>query len=243
MIRNLEVNVPKGVGGVLASQLEAAAADAISKTMIASKAKWERTAQQRLKSTRQDYMLGLNTDDSVSYPDAFTGVLTLKGGWPNMLERGFPAYDMKTGFGKSPKRTPLRDGSGWYMTIPMRHRTPSSTGVAGGTPMPEDVYAQARVLKAGTRLKDTETNYPPKQSWTGYQHKSGLYEGMQRDMKQYGKTRQSKYTTFRRVSSNSDPQSWMHPGFPGVEAIAVVEPFAQRTLNTTLMRAVNDLMN
>lgn len=242
MIRNIEAHVPSGIGDVLASQLEAAASDAISKTMIATKAKWEQTAQQRLKSTRMDYIMGLNTDDSVEFPDAFTGVLTLRGGWPTMLETGFPAFDMKQGFGRSSKRKMLSDGSGWYMTIPMRHQTPSSNGMAGGTPMPEDIYSRARALKGVTRLTGTEKDYPPGVSHAGYQHKSGIYEGMRKVSKDYAKATQSKYVSFRRVGSKSPSNSWMHPGFPGVEAINVVQPFAQRTLNKVLEQSIRDVM-
>lgn len=243
MIYDVKASIPSGIGDVLASQLEAAASDAISKTLMASKAKWEQTAQQRLKSTRMDYILGLNTDDSVEFPDAYTGVLTLRGGWPTMLEQGFPAFDMKTGFSKSSKRTMLKDGSGWYMTIPFRHGTPSASGVATGSPMPSDIYSRARALKGVTRLTGTEDDYPPQTSHAGYQHRSGIYEGMRRVTKEYAKAKQSKYVTFRRVGSKSPANSWMHPGFPGIEAIGVVEPYAQRTLNQVLSQSVSDLMN
>ena len=243
MINNIEVNVPKGIGNVLASQIEAVAQDSISKTLIATKAKWERTAQQRLKTTRSDYLFGLNTDNAVTFPDAYTGVLTLQGGWPGMLEEGYGPYDMKTGFGKSDKRKPLKDGSGWYMTIPMRHRTPGTSGAVGGAPMPEDIYSQAKALRGGQRLTDTQQNYPPGQSWTGYNHRNGIYEGMRRAEKQYQRAKQGKYQTFRRVSSKSDPASWMHPGFPGIHALDVVRPFAQRTLDRTLANAFRDVMN
>lgn len=230
-MREIRLDIPKGFGNVLASQIEMAAQSAISGTMMATKSHWEQIAQQRLTTTRADYILGLNADNSVEFPDSYTGVLTLRGKWPNMLEEGFPAYDQKRGFGASDKVRRKKDG-GWYLTIPFRHRTPDTSGSAvGGQSMPTDIYSQARALRGGQSLTGTETNYPAQTSWTGYQHKAGIYENMKRVRKQYDNTTQSQYMTFRRVSDKSDPESWWHPGFQGINAIDEVEDFARRTFN------------
>lgn len=45
-----------------------------------------------------------------------------------------------------------------------------------------------------------------------YEHKSPIFEGMVKTSKQYEKANQSMYNTFRRVSSNSDDNSWIHQG-------------------------------
>jgi len=45
-----------------------------------------------------------------------------------------------------------------------------------------------------------------------YTHKSAMFEGVTKIEEVYKKTVQSTYLKFRRVSSNSDPNSWMHPG-------------------------------
>jgi hypothetical protein len=47
---------------------------------------------------------------------------------------------------------------------------------------------------------------------TGYKHKSSIYGGMVRQEKTYRAAAQNKYSTFRRVSDNSDPGSWFHGG-------------------------------
>ncbi|WAB25255.1 hypothetical protein M5_0077 [Lysinibacillus phage vB_LfM_LysYB2] len=228
-MREISFQIPKGFSNVLASQIEAVASAAVSSTLMATKSKWETIAQQRLTTTRNDYLLGLNADDSMTQPDAYTGVLVLRGKWPNMLETGFQAYDMKPGFMSGPRVKQKKDG-GWYTTIPFRHTTPGSTGSAvGGKSMPDDIYSQARALRGQKQLTGTETSYPAKTSWAGYQHKSGIYEGMRKNTKQYDKATQNSYFTFRRVSDKSDPESWKHPGFPGVKALDVVEPWARET--------------
>jgi len=241
-MREINIKMPTGWSGVLASQVENAARAAISTTMMVTKSHWEQIAQKRLTTTRADYMLGLNADNSVEFPDSYTGVLTLRGKWPNMLETGYAPYDMKTGFMGSSKKTLKKDG-GWFLTIPFRHRTPGTSGsAAGGSSMPSDIYSQARVLRGGQKLTGTETNYPPKTSWTGYEHKSGIYENMKKVTKTYEKAKQNQYMTFRRVSDDSDPSSWWHPGFPGIKAVDVVEPFAKRTFQQVLNRNIKDAM-
>ncbi|MNW28251.1 hypothetical protein D3C74_50730 [compost metagenome] len=240
-MRLIQISIPTGFSNVLASQIQAAASSAASSTLMAAKSKWEQIAQQRLTTTRTDYLLGLNADDSIEM-EAFGGSLTLRGKWPNMLESGFSAFDMKDGFGKSSKKKMKKDG-GWYMTIPMRHTTPGTVGSAvGGQAMPDDIYAQARLLSGGQRLRGTEKSYPAQTSWTGYQHKSGKFEGMQRNQMDYEKVKQSAYFTFRRVSDKSDDASWKHPGFVGIKAIEEVEPWTRATFQRVLNANIKGLM-
>jgi len=72
-----------------------------------------------------------------------------------------------------------------------------------------DRYAEKQVRPAFTALDNPALQ--PK-SETEYQHKSSVYEGMVKSEKFYEKANQSTYNTFRRVSSNSDPSSWIHQG-------------------------------
>lgn len=210
---------------------------------MAAKSHWEQLVQQRLTTTRADYLLGLNADNTLEFPDEYTGVLTLRGKWANMLETGFAAYDMKPGFASGSRVKSKKDG-GWYTTIPMRHRTPGTTGSAvGGKSMPDDIYAKARTIQGNVgRLKGTEQAHPPKTSWTGYQHKNGTFEGMVKNRKKYEKAVQNSYTTFRRVSDKSDPDSWKHPGYKGVKAATEVESFVRSTLPRVLETYAKNVM-
>ena len=244
---SIRIDLPDSIISNMTPQINEAIKMSVSSTLMVTKSYWEGFAQRGLKTTRIDYLLGLQATDSIMFPDAFTGILTLRGKWPNMLESGFPAYDMKRGF-KSGSRVKRKKDGGWYQTIPFRHRTPKTSGSAvGGQAMPDDIYAQARRLRGKLpngktdRLKGTEQAYPARTSWTGYQHKSGIYEGMVKNKKMYENSVQSSYFTFRRVSDKSDPNSWMHPGFSGLKAINNVENYARRTFERVLemnLRAV-----
>lgn len=239
---DFNIATPNGFGDVLVNQMEMAVSSAIRDTLDVVKDEWEQTARKKLKSTYPDYYMGLNEYNSVEFPDPFTGVLTLRGKWANMLETGFPAFDMKQGFENSGKVKQKKDG-GWYLTIPLRQRTPNSTGMmVGGNPMPRDIYSMAKQLQPQQRLTGTEMNYPPQASWTGYQHKNGLYEGMVRNVKQYANSTQGTYYTFRRVSDKSDPMAWLHPGYEGVHAMNHVRTFAEDMLNVAVTYYVKQVM-
>ncbi|WP_052269367.1 hypothetical protein [Geobacter anodireducens] len=173
------------------------------------------------------------------------------------LEYGKGPWDMKPMLLGGPKVKTGKNGSR-YNTIPFRHGTsPKHAPNSNFKPMPKDIYAEARKLKAsvrdgnrivwGGKLTGTEERYAPgKTPSTGYQHKAGRFEGMVRIEKEYERATQSKYLTFRRVSSNSDPQAWVHPGYkahhiargvathcePAVRAI--IEAAALQELKVTL---------
>lgn len=141
------------------------------------------------------------------------------------LEYGKGPWDMKPMLLGGPKSRIGKNGNR-YNIIPFRHGVSSakSGSNANFKPMPKDIYAEARKLKAsvragnkmawGGRLTGTEDRYAPgKNPTTGYKHKNGRYEGMVRIEKEYARATQSKYLTFRVVSTQSDPQAWWHPGY------------------------------
>lgn len=235
---DIQVNAPIGLSDEINKKIGAAVSAAVQTAIFMTKAEWETQAKEKLKATRKDYIAGLNQRNSVEFPDPFTGVLTLRGKWPNMLEEGFPPFDMKPGFARSAKAKKTKDG-GWYLNIPFRHLTPGAEGINGGQPMPHDIYAQARQLRMNIdRLTGTETKYAPRISWTGYQHQNGIYEGMVR--KPLGATKSS-YLTFRRVSNKSDPMAWWHSGFQGIHVESHVAQFATDTLQKAIEANINSV--
>lgn len=91
----------------------------------------------------------------------------------------------------------------------------------------KNVHKAAKKLEATTSHQEAGTKWGEKLSRaatarmgapkgenkaTGYKHKDSVYSGMVRKEKTYGKATQNQYMTFRRVSDNSDPGSWIHPG-------------------------------
>ena len=186
--------------------------------------KWVKLAQETLNSRRLDYIKAIK----VQYPynsDPLTAVIELSTKYANMIENGSPSFDMKIGFQNSDKKTikPL----GWYLTIPIRHGTPNSFEY--GTPLPDNIYSLAKKLSDGEKLS-LSTN-GAFNSTSGYIHKSNIYDGLTKIVHSYTKVNQSQYVTFRRVSNNSDSNSWIHPGFTPINLVPKI-PVSQYLSNS-----------
>ena len=85
--------------------LDIAVKGALQTTLLVLKDEWQRQVQRKLRSTRNDYLLGLDFN-SIQYPyngNPFSGAVVLQGKWPNMLEHGFAPFDIKKGMEKSSK--------------------------------------------------------------------------------------------------------------------------------------------
>jgi len=194
---------------------------------------WQSLAKKELKSTVPEYLQNLNIVDKgkLNKNIVLTGVV------PNMVEQGASPFDMKDGFKKSPnvhytvpkytkRGNVISPGGDWYMTIPFRIGTPGIVGQAGfSNEMPMEVYKVMKNQIPGLPLNKSEIPSPydiPKSReaiyqnnqllYAEYRHKNSIYEGMIKQTATYAKTRQNTYKTFRRVSKNSDPMSWIHKG-------------------------------
>lgn len=236
------------LGASLDSQIGSAVAGALTTSIQNSlaliKDEWQRRAQSSLKSTLPLYLMGLDFN-SVVYPygnDPLSGAVILRGTLPNMLENGFGPFDEKVGFSKSSRKHISKNG-GWYLTIPMRHSTPGS--FMYGKPMTTKIYNQAKKLGNGDSLS---VSGDQQMSWTGYMHKANINDGLTRIVKSYqnvntGKTtKQSQYLTFRRVSNNSDPLSWWHPGYSGVKIASQLQSYAESTFKTMVEKNLNEVL-
>lgn len=226
-----------GINDQLAPQVVNAVQSSIQASLAIIRDRWQTEVQNKLNSARPLYLQGLQWD-SVMFPydgDMFSGAVQLQGKFPNMLETGFTAFDMKIGFSKSDRKIKKKDG-GWYLTIPFRHSTPGS--FMYGQPMPKAVYKKASKLGAGETLSFPGAGDV---SWKGYQRKNKTYDGLQRIVKSYQKATQSQYMTFRRVSDKSDPNSWWHPGYSGVKIAEGLMPFAQKTFVDMLTTNLNGI--
>jgi hypothetical protein len=197
-------------------------------------ANWQALAKQRLNSTVPEYLQNIIKVDK----GRFAKQIVLTGILPNMIEQGASAFDMKEGFKKSSKvrytipvynakGKQVRKGGDWYLTIPFRHGTPGIVGQAGfANEMPQEIYDIMRKRQSGRPLTAQEIpspydvprsraaieETPNNPRYDEYVHKSSIYEGLTKITGQYGKTTQNMYGTFRRVSNNSSPLSWIHKG-------------------------------
>lgn len=234
---DIEVHVDNLFSDELSPKIVNAIQNSVETSLAVIKDRWQSEAQHKLHSTLPLYLMGLDFN-SILYPyegNAFSGAVQLTGKLPNMLESGFPAFDMKIGFSNSKRRKIKKDG-GWYLTIPLRHSTPGA--FMYGNAMPKDIYGVAKKLGNGESL---HIKGQGDLSWTGYQRKHNTYDGLTRIVKSYNNTTQSQYYTFRRVSDKSDPLSWMHPSYVGAQIAGTLAPFATDTFVKALEHNLNGL--
>jgi len=211
---------------------------------------WLMEAINGLKSTRKQYVQNLN----VGYISPHRSYIQLTGEFPNMLERGFGPYDMKPILLKSRKVKYTKKGTK-YITVPFRWATTGAIGESEvfANIMPKSVYTIAKNLKAQRthfqkgiiqRGRGLRTNQLPEKlripktrakiidPKTGdvlfgtYTHKAPIYSGIIRQQKTYENATQNSYVSFRRVSENSDPLSWIHKG-------VAAKQFAEKALQKT----------
>lgn len=211
---------------------------AINQTLIVGRNYWIKKASEKLKSSYLDYIWGLQQDSTITVKD-MVGTLTLKGKFPNMIEKGFSSYDIKPFELASSKVKYTKKTNEPYIDIPLRWLNPEANRTAvPGQIMPEDIYTIAKALKPFERLVNTEDKYPPKISHTGYRHKTGLYEGIQKRPFDYEQRTQNQYISFRRISTKSHPLSWIHPGYKGAnisqEVSSYIEKIAQTMIDNIL---------
>lgn len=195
----------------------------------------ENVAKQSLGKTRNQFIRSI----VVGEQGPLTGYVMITGSLANMIESGSEPFDMKKGFLGSRKAVTGLNG-GKYLTVPFRQATPGALGesAAFANIMPEGVYSAIKTKDAamsspsgsrrgGSGLKPSEI---PKQyriprtramivtknkTFEEYKHKHSIYEGMVKNKQTYESASSSTYVTFRRVSKNSDPNSWIYPGMEG----------------------------
>jgi hypothetical protein len=207
-----------------------------------ARSEWIKVARANLRTSRDEYIRGIQAPEM----DGKNVVIRLSGWLPNSLEQGLSSFDMKPGFMGSPNVKGLQNK---YFNVPFQLRAPGS---AGGSPpvMPGSIYNMASKLKFGQTLK-----LPKKYEGYGlrsklsrdfgnYTWKTSPYQGISRERRFPGELRgspagrMSQYKTFRRVSKNSAPGSWIHPGFQARDlmskAVASYETKISEVIATSL---------
>ncbi|MAD95960.1 MAG: hypothetical protein CMB99_01400 [Flavobacteriaceae bacterium] len=229
-------------------------ADVIRGTVDAMHAELTRLAHEKLMTSTEDYVQGIQPPvfhlpaGRLPAGEQVVASIVLVGWLPNAIENGYPGGDMKEGLlsGRNMKMTAKGVR---YNTVPFRHGTPGTSGrnfppmgAAYKDAMGDEDAARMgkRVHRAAKKLTGTRTHPgASKTDWGGRlaagtggagllrpHHKTDIYAGMVRQEKTYKKATQSSYHTFRRVSDNSDPRSWMHPGIEGKHLFKDVADYA-----------------
>jgi hypothetical protein len=209
---------------------------------------WIRLAQQNLGSSSADYIAAIQPVEV----DGNWAHIHLVGEFPNSIENGMAPYDMKPGLLNGPNAKRTKSGIK-YNTVPFRHGTPGGTGKRVGAPMPITgttakgspkslIYSAAKKLAVSSEKPGGGTAWggrggdmggygmrsqlPVKGGRPGaYSWKSSPYAGMTKIAKTYGKATQHQYVTFRRISENSDPNAWWHPGLKARKLVKQVHTY------------------
>ena len=197
---------------------------------------WRDKAEQTLKSTKDNYVEGL-----VKGTEGRTGFVELNGEFNNWVEQGHEAWDMKSvNFEKHGK--PSKSG-GWYFTVNFRWGSTGATKEIKrfSNYLPANVQAKVK-SNSGKPLKSSQVPAPFNQlkptkvvmlngvPTTTSQHKNYLMTGLIRTPKKYQVATQGKYSTFRRISDKSDPNSWLHPGLHAVNLAEKTQHECENTM-------------
>jgi hypothetical protein len=213
-----------------------------------------RLAKERLHSSERDYVAGIQPVQM----NGRTAMIVLTGVIPNMVERGWPAHDLRDTILRSAKAKTSKDGYK-YMSIPFRINLPGATGRNGsvmGQPYENSSALDGRTLssfqadlKKSAQGLEASVRKNGKTNWGGRlsaeeggpilnpgRHVTGLYTGMVRIQKNYNqKSTQSRYGTFRTISTNpgsirSDGhnQNWTHPGIVARNIFQVASEYVAR---------------
>lgn len=210
---------------------------AIDNLAEGARAKWMALARQRLTSSKEDYVHGIQEVEA----QPAVRIIRLLGALPNWVEQGMSPFDLRDTLLSSPRVHMSKDGHR-YMSIPFRHGTPGSQGGAG-TPMGRSYQerggesrradlgfqkADARAL--GKRIYDLAKKLKPGDRLPAGlapllapHHTTDIYAGMSRVRHGYGRAVQSQYRTFRTISDRSDPAKWQHPGITARNLASEVE--------------------
>lgn len=211
---------------------------------------WISLAQTRLKSSRADYINGLRQAESYKQTmgaSTQSFEITLVGRMPNNFEFGMPSFDMKSvrpGWLGGAKARRAKDGS-FYTIIPIRHSTSSETnmaytGKAGAISSPATLKSQLRsaVREYGLdRMIKTATGQVVKGSVSRIPKAAPVHpylQGLTRIQTPRRGGGSSQLMTFRVMSTNSDPSSWIHPGIRAANLLPEVETWVDNQLDRIL---------
>lgn len=227
---------------------------------------WIQTAQSKLKTSREVYINGLRQAESFkSYKtgaDADIFEIQLVGKMPNNFEFGMDSFDMKTvrpGWlgGKAVKRN--KKGKA-YVRIPFRHSLGGTRFDYTGKAKADNLKSELRQVVERYQLKSLarddggnvkqgkvfsltkkeqnkfNTGYDPKPKEV-HNYLKGLVKIQQRfkDPKRGG----SQLMTFRTISEDSDPTSWIHPGLSAANILPMVEDWVDKQVDRVIKVILN----
>jgi hypothetical protein len=219
---NIQVNLPPELteGG-----FESTVQDIMDAAGTMAREEWVRLVDSsRLTTTKEQYKLGIG---AVETPNDMQRTIRLDGWLPNAQEQGLASFDMKPGILKGRQK----------VIVPITRGTPGNKELKY-PPLPQKVYNDVKNFNMGDRYSDKEI----RTSHTGYKHTTGIYDRLGRNKRDpnEGRTpsgnisKSATFTTFRTISVNSDPTSWIHPGFKAILLSEQVKSFVESQLDSLI---------
>jgi len=201
---------------------------------------WERLAGENLKLTKETYVDAISP---VERPNEYEAVITLEGELPNMLEQGAESFDMKPGLLSGEKAKLSKSGSR-YVNVRFVHGSPNphTPGLPAQTKskaLPKEIFKTMQSKPLGWRYTDKNKL----KNWNmgrpgGYEHKAGIFEGLHKARDKGTGTIEMQ--TFRRVSDNSDPSAFIHPGLKALHLAEKVKDHLENQLDSIIEQVMGE---
>lgn len=240
----------------------------VENVMAGARNEWVKLARARFHRTLQDYLDGLQPvelgDGYAAVALVGDLALMLENGAPRIDMRDTLLGPNVPVAGPGQRGKHRNKEGGFYRAIPFRHQVPGTQGVGGGAVMGSQyfksvpdmagqlqkqlgraVHAAAKQLTASKGMPGGGTRWggrlPAGTGGAGLlrpHHTTDIYAGMVRQSKTYGKATQNTYTTFRTISTNSAPETWIRPPTEGAhlvnDVVAYVEENASKAFLAVL---------
>jgi len=207
---------------------------------------WVRLAQARFKTSKEIYINGLRQAESFKVEDSSGGglqaTIQLVGVMPNNFEFGMGSFDMKTvrpGWLGGGKAKTAKDGSK-YIVIPFRHSTGDTrfgyTGKAAG--VRPDLKGQLKKVVKQYGLDRALTSSVGEVATRRIPRNAPVHpylKGLQKTeyaqaTRTGGMKRTGQLNTFRVMSENSPPESWIHPGLKPANLLKEVSAWVDKDM-------------
>lgn len=218
---------------------------------------WEQTALRELGSTKNRYVQNLSVIDEGRMMGAVVLDYT-KDPLIQMLEEGASGFDMKEGFLNSPKAKTGKNGNK-YLTIPFSWGGSDSieSNSTFSNKMPKEIEKIVKSKDIGKAVNKSDLNklggsfaipktrdkveIPKSKTFESYTHKSSIYEGITKTKDSV--TGQTSTNSFRRVSLNSSPNSWIHPGIEAKNIAELSLDNFENKIEPIMTRAIDNALS
>ena len=241
---SVTIATPKAAGAKLTKVYKAAMRDARPKIAALIVDRVGAEAKKHFKTLAPLYTKALERADAVKLTEDGVEV-TLKSKIAAALEDGASAYDLKAALLKHARR--VSKSGVPYVDVPFTHTTSGTRGMRLPSSVKKTINAQPIGTSGVARLAQRTQGKKVKQTFNQksvdggitrkkrvYTRRSGLHDGLIRTKTSDG----SRYATVRRISANSDPASWMHPGFKGSHILKKTLPKLRRDIEAIVKEAV-----